>query len=69
MRDDISPGIPDLFLYRVDAATGVHGGRFVEVKRRVRLTGYREPVSAAQRREHALLRSLNLKVNVVYLVE
>ena len=31
-----NPGIPDLFLYRLDAQQRVYGGYFVEVKRRTR---------------------------------
>ena len=68
-RDDRSPGIPDLFVYRVNAAKGVHDGRFIEVKRHVRSTGDKERISRAQRREHQLLRSLKLRVSVVYLLE
>jgi hypothetical protein len=69
VREEKSPGIPDLFLYRRNPARGVHGGRFVEVKRRVPRTGYTERVSNAQQREHALLRALKLRVDVVYLTE
>ena len=68
-RDEMSPGIPDLFLYRADDARGVQGGRFVEVKRKTRRPAWKEPVSRAQRREHALLRSLGLRVSVVYIDE
>ena len=32
-RDLKNPGLPDLFLYRLDRDKRVHGGRFVEVKR------------------------------------
>jgi hypothetical protein len=69
VRDDTSPGIPDLFVYRVQPARGVHDGRFVEVKRRVRRAGYKEPVPRGQRREHELLRSLGLRLYIAYLVE
>lgn len=69
VRDDRRPGIPDLFVYRLQQTRGVHDGRFVEVKRRVRRSGYKEPVSRGQRREHELLRSLGLRVHIAYLVE
>lgn len=68
-RNGASPGIPDLFLYLISEKRGAHGGRFVEVKRKVRRTGYKEPLLPAQRREQDRLRSLGLKVDVVYLLE
>jgi hypothetical protein len=68
-RDDARPGIPDLFLFRISDQFGVYGGRFVEVKRKVRRTGYKEPLSRTQRLEHEELRSFGLVVEVVYLLE
>jgi hypothetical protein len=68
-RDAANPGLPDLFLYKVDASGRVHGGRFVEVKRSDRRRKRREAVSAAQKAELAFLKSLGLKAHVVYLEE
>ena len=67
-RPVASPGIPDLFLYRMDETGRVYGGRFVEVKRHNRRTGYREPVSATQAAELEFLQSLGLAAGVVYLL-
>ena len=64
-----NPGIPDLFLYRLDADGRVLGGRFVEVKRRNRARKVRERVSAAQQAELEFLQGLGLKARVVYLDE
>jgi len=63
-----TPGLPDLFLYRVDREGRVLGGRFVEVKRQGP-TGVRERLSSAQKEELVFLRSLGLKARVVYLLE
>ena len=68
-RPVASPGIPDLFLYRMDANGRIHGGRFVEVKRHNQQTGYREPVSASQAAELEFLQSLGLEARVIYLLE
>ena len=67
-RSLANPGIPDLFLYRLDAEQRVYGGFFVEVKRNPQ-AGTRETVSAGQRAEIEFLRSLGLRAQVVYLVE
>lgn len=63
------PGIPDLFLFRVDRNGRVHGGRFVEVKRWNRRQHTKERVSAEQREEIAFLTGLKLAAQVVYLLE
>jgi hypothetical protein len=62
------PGIPDLFLYRVDRNGHVQGGRFVEVKRWDRRRKS-ERVSTAQKEEIAFLRGLGLVAEVVSLLE
>jgi hypothetical protein len=67
--DERSPGIPDLFLYRWSPSRRVHAGCFVEVKRTVRRTAYREPLLRAQKIAHDCLKSLGLVVHVVYLIE
>jgi len=64
-----NPGLPDLFLYRVDQKGRVHGGRFVEVKRWDRRRRARERVSVAQKEELAFLTQLGLSAQVVYLRE
>jgi len=64
-----NPGLPDLFLYRVDRKGRVHGGRFVEVKRWGTRRNVRERVSAAQKEELAFLTQLGLSAQVVYLRE
>jgi hypothetical protein len=64
-----NPGLPDLFLYRVDRKGRVHGGRLVEVKRWDRRRRVRERVSVAQREELAFLTQLGLSAQVVYLRE
>jgi VRR-NUC domain len=63
------PGLPDLFLYRLDSRGRVHGGMFVEVKRSNPHARTREKVSPAQRDEIAFLKRLGLRAQVVYLVE
>jgi hypothetical protein len=68
-RSSTSPGVPDLFLYIVRVDGTPFGGRFVEVKRKNRRTGYREAVSPAQASEILFLRSLGLKAGVVHLLE
>lgn len=68
-RSAESPGIPDLFLYRVDRAGRLHGGRFVEVKRWDRKRNRKEPVSKAQKAEIAFLTKLGLAAAVVYLYD
>jgi hypothetical protein len=68
-RDAAAPGIPDLFLYRVDRHDRIHGGRFVEVKRWNRTKKTRERVSPQQKDELTFLRGLNLAAQVVYLME
>jgi hypothetical protein len=68
-RPEASPGLPDLFLYRVDREGRVHGGRFVEVKRWDPVRKKRERVSEAQRAELDFLKGLGLKARIVYLVE
>jgi VRR-NUC domain len=69
-RDRIteSPGLPDLYLWRARSGT-IEAGQFIEVKRRNRRTGYKEPTSRSQRDELTFLRSLGLKARVVYLEE
>lgn len=64
-----APGIPDLFLWRVDRTGRVHDGRFVEVKRWDRRARRREHISGAQKEELAFLRGLGLSACVVYLLE
>ena len=61
--DPSSPGIPDLFLYRVEADGTVAGARFVEVKRP------KEPLRKSQVDELRFLRQLLLKAGVVRLNE
>lgn len=68
-RLETSPGLPDLFLCRVNPGQGVHGGRFVEVKRSVPHRNWKEPASREQLEELAFLRRLGLKAQVVYLLE
>jgi hypothetical protein len=68
-RSPENPGLPDLFLYRVDRAQRVHDGRFVEVKKRNRRTGTREPASPGQIAEIKFLKSLGLRADVIYLLE
>jgi VRR-NUC domain len=68
-RSAENPGIPDLFLYRVDGAQHVHGGRFVEVKRSNPRERTREDLSPGQRAEIDFLRRLGLRAEVVYLRE
>jgi hypothetical protein len=68
-RDPESPGLPDLFLYRIDRSGDVQGGRFVEVKRWNRNDGFRERLSPTQKDELAFMRSLGLRADVVYLLE
>jgi hypothetical protein len=68
-RDPSAPGIPDLFLYRLDRAGRVHGGCFVEVKRWNRTTRVREQVSGQQKAELAFLQSVGLAAGVTYLIE
>ena len=68
-RDAANPGLPDLFLWRRTPERPVHGGRFVEVKRRLLRPAWRERLSLAQRAELQFLRSLGLKAGVVYLIE
>lgn len=68
-RSAEKPGLPDLFLYRIDGGGRVLGGRFVEVKRRNEALGTRERVSATQQEELAFLRGLGLRAQVVYLRE
>jgi hypothetical protein len=68
-REPTNPGLPDLFLYRVDRQGGVHGGRFVEVKRWNRREKFKERVSESQKRELAFLAGLDLPAQVVYLLE
>jgi len=64
-----TPGIPDLFLYRVDRNGRIHGGRFVEVKRWDRRRKRKERVSAAQEAEIAFLTKLGLAAQVLYVYE
>ena len=64
-----NPGIPDLFLYRLDRAGRVHGGRFAEVKRLERARHRRERISPGQAAELEFLRSLGLAAAIVYLIE
>jgi hypothetical protein len=68
-RSPTNPGLPDLFLYRVDHAGRIHGGRFVEVKKRNRRAGTREPLSPGQAAEMKFLKDLGLRAEVVYLLE
>lgn len=68
-RAPASPGLPDLFLYKVDSDARVHGGQFVEVKRWDCRSNVREPVSAAQKAELSFLVSLGLKARVLFLQE
>lgn len=68
-RSSEKPGLPDLFLYRVDREGRVHGGRFVEVKRRNRRRRTRERVSQEQQAELDFLKGLGLAAQVVYLLE
>jgi hypothetical protein len=59
----LSPGVPDLFLFRRISDGRVSAGRFVEVKKP------EEAISDTQFREIAFLRRLTLKAGVVRLVE
>lgn len=68
-RSASSPGLPDLFLYRMDIEGRVFGGRFVEVKRHNQRTGDRERISPTQAAELEFLRTLGLEARVVYLLE
>jgi hypothetical protein len=68
-RNPANPGLPDLFLYKVDRNGRVIDGRFVEVKRWDRRKKDRERVSPAQKAELAFLIGLRLKAQVVYLLE
>ena len=61
--DPSSPGIPNLFLYRLEPDGRVTGARFVEVKRP------KEPLLKSQIDELRFLRGLGLKAGVVRLVE
>jgi len=61
--DPSSPGIPDLFLYRLEADGKVAGARFIEVKRP------KEPLLKSQLQELRFLRALGLKAGVVRLRE
>ena len=61
--DPESPGIPDLFLYSVDAGGRVASARFVEVKRPD------ERLLMSQVAELTFLRGLGLRAGVVRLVE
>jgi len=67
-RQSATPGLPDLFLYRVDR-NGVHDGRFVEVKKWDKRANKKEPVSKAQKDEIAFLKKLGLSAGVVYVYE
>lgn len=61
---EVVVGIPDLFLYAVDANTGrLAQACFVEVKKP------REPVSPQQREEIAFLIGMGLKARVLRLIE
>lgn len=61
--DPASPGIPDLFLFRLEEDGVVAGARFVEVKKPD------EPLLTSQISELRFLRSLDLKAGVVRLIE
>lgn len=61
--DPSSPGIPDLFLFRVEADGQVAGARFVEVKKP------EEALLKSQIDELLCLRGLGLKAGVVRLSE
>lgn len=61
--DPGSPGIPDLFLYRLEADGGVTGAKFVEVKR------MKEALLPSQASELRFQKTLDLKAGVVRLVE
>jgi hypothetical protein len=61
VRDPKSPGLPDLFLYRLDRDGKVFGGIFAEVKRP------EERLLPSQREELAFLRELGFKAGVVRL--
>ena len=66
-----SPGVPDLFLWRMKADGRPYGCRFVEVKRRYVTGGCRrrEAIRASQQEEIDFLRGLGLKAGVVYVLE
>ena len=68
-RPAVNPGLPDLFLYRLDRHGRVHGGRLVEVKKWDRRKKVREPLSSGQKDELQFLRGLGLMATVVYLLE
>ena len=68
-RDPANPGIPDLFLYKVDRQGRVYDGGFVEVKRWNRQRRFRERVSPQQRAEIDFLNGIRLDARVVYLLE
>lgn len=70
-RNPVSPGVPDLFLWR-QQGDRLPVGTFVEVKRRYRNPQgrwVREPLLASQREELAFLTSLGLEARTVYLRE
>jgi len=60
--DSTSPGIPDLFLCRVESDGRVTGARFVEVK------SWDERISPSQIRELRFFRSMGVKAGVVRLL-
>jgi hypothetical protein len=60
--------LPDLFLWRQDR-NGSVAGQFIEVKRYVRHTRWREPVSPQQKAELQFLGDIGLNASVVYLLE